>query len=424
MRRSFAEAIAYAAMFGLAEMFFVPDAVRLGAGPLAIAVVVGLPLAAGAAGASVGLRLVGWSSRRRPVVVGGVVGQALVLCALATAEAMTLNTPALLVAAACAYHFCAQLVAGPWSAWLGDIVPARIRGRYFSNRTRAVHLTSFVALLAGGLILQWLQPPLGTAGGSGFAVLFATAALARVVSAALLATTPEGRRRPDEAPVATSLRPQWRVPADRLMLGAGLIYLAVYVGSPFFTPFMLEELRLDYAQYTLATAAMVACKVLSLRRWGHAVDRFGAAAVYRLAIVLVALIPVPWLFVQGAVGASLAQAVSGFAWAAHEIALFSVVLETTPSPQRPRVYALQSISTGLGQLGGSLAGALIVVWLSDTRQLFAVSSGLRLLAAAAVVWALAETFRTVRIGRRRLLLRVIGLRVSGGAVHRPMDRDD
>ena len=208
------------------------------------------------------------------------------------------------------------------------------------------------------------------------------------------------------------------------MVGAGIVSLAVYVGSPFFTPFMLEELRLDYAQYTVATAAMVACKVLSLRRWGQAVDRFGAAAVYRLAIVLVALIPVPWLFVQGVVGVALAQALSGFSWAAHEIALFSVVLETTPSSQRPRAYALQSISNGLGQLGGSLVGAFIIVGLSDTRQLFAISSGLRLVAAIAVVWALAETFRNVRIGRRRLLLRVMGLRPSGGAVHRPMDRDD
>lgn len=424
MRRSISEGVVYAVMVGLAELFFVPDAVRLGAGPLAIGLLVGLPLAMGAAGAAVGLRVIRWSrGRRRPVVVGGVLCQALVLCGLATGEALAVSTPTVLIAAASAYHFCAQLVAGPWSAWLGDIVPSRIRGRYFSSRTRAVHLTSFVSLLVGGLVLEWLQPPVGVPGGIGFAVLFAGAALARLVSAALLASTPEGHTTPHEPAKALSLRPRWKSPVDRLLLGTGVVFLAVYVGSPYFTPFMFEELRLDYAQYTIASAAMVACKVLSLRRWGQAVDRHGATAVYRLAIILLALLPLPWLFVEGLLAVVLAQGLSGFSWAAHEIAFFSLVLETTESAERPRAYALQSISTGLGQLAGAMLGAYAILAHIDFRELFAFSSGLRFIAALGVAWALAEAFRNVGIGRRRLLLRVVGLRVSGGAIHRPLNED-
>lgn len=422
MRRSFVEGSFYAVMVGLAEMYFVPDAVRLGAGAVEVAWLVGLPLAFGALGAAVGLRALGWWGRPRPVVVFGVIAQALVLLGLAVAELRAWTTPSVLVVAACGYHFCAQLVAGPWSAWFGDIVPPRIRGRYFSGRTRAVHFTSFIALLAGGLCLQWLEPPIDSGrGGLGFAVLFLGAAVSRLMSAVLLATTHEGSKHSGGSSVPLPLRPRWRVPGDRLVVGAGVLYFAVYFGSPFFTPFMLEELRLDYAQYTLATAAMVACKVLSLRRWGRSVDRFGAVAVYRLAIVLLAAIPLPWLVVDGLAGVAAAQALSGFAWAAHEIAFFSLVLETTQSEARPRTYALQSMTTGIGQLLGSLAGGIALSSIAEPRAIFGLSSALRFAAAIGLAFVLAEVFRGARIGRRGLLLRVIGLRPSGGTVHRPVE---
>lgn len=422
MRRSYAEGAVYAVMVGAAEMYFVPDAVRLGAGPVVIGLVVGLPLAFGAVGAAIGLKMLDWFGRRRPVVVAGAVAQALVLYALASAELAGVGTPALLVAAASAYHLCAQLIAGPWSAWLGDIVPARIRGRYFSGRTRVVHLVTFVALLVGGGLLQWLEPGVGMAGGGrGFALLFGIAATFRASSAVLLALTPEGARPVHEGGPPRKLIPRWSVPADRLALAAGLLFFAVYFGSPFFTPYMLESLRFDYVEYTLATAAMVACKVLALRRWGHAVDRFGAVAVYRLAIVLQVAIPLPWLLTDSVVGIALAQGFSGFCWAAHEIGFFSLVLEHTKSSERPRAYALQSMSTGIGQLVGSLAGGLALMLVGDYLTIFAMTSALRLVACLVIAVALVEVFSTAGLGRRRLLLRVMGLRPSGGVIHRPLD---
>jgi MFS family permease len=351
-----------------------------------------------------------------------VLAQTSVLLALVAAELQGVNTPLLLIAAASAYHLCAQLVAGPWSAWMGDIVPARIRGRYFSGRTRAVHLTTFVALLGGGALLQWLEPEIGMPGGGrGFALLYGTAAVFRFASAVLLASTPEGTRPIHELAVPRSLRPRWNVPADRLAIAAGLLFFAVYFGSPFFTPYMLEELHFDYVDYTLVTAAMVGCKVLALRRWGRAVDRFGAAAVYRLAIVLQVLIPLPWLLTDSVIGIALSQGFSGFAWAAHEIGFFSLVLEHTTSSARPRTYALQSISTGLGQLVGSLVGGLVLMLVGSYLTMFAMTSALRFLAASIMAVALAEVFRHVGVGRRRLLLRVMGLRPSGGVIHRPLD---
>lgn len=419
MRLGFPEGVAYAAMVGLSEMYFVPDALRLGAGPVTVALTVGLPLAVGGVGAALGLRmLVRWRQRRSLVVIGAIA-QAFVLLALGIAEVLQRGSPALLVVSACAYHFFAQLVNAPWSSWYGDLVPDRIRGRYFSLRTRAMHAATFAALLAaGGLLVA--GPPLSGVNGFAFPLLYGLAALARLASAALIGAAPELPFDPADPTPAASIVPELRRTGDRLALGAGLIYFTVYLAAPFFTPYMLEELRLDYMQFTLATAASVAGKVFSLRRWGRSVDQYGAVSVYRLAIVLLALSPVPWLVVKGFVGVVVAQIFGGFAWAAHEVAFFTLLLESTSSRERARAYALQSATTGGGQLVGSLAGGALLAVLVDPRAVFAASTGARLLAVVAVGLLVAAALRHARLGRRRLLLRVIGLRPGGGLIHRPM----
>lgn len=422
MRRSVAEGGFYALMFGFAELYFVPDGVRMGASSIEVGLLVGLPLAAGAMGAWVGLHVLRWSGHRRPVVVTGVSAQATILLLAAWMQWTGHGTLPRLVAIVCTYHFCAQLHGASWSSWLGDLVPARIRGRYFSHRTRVVHLTSFAALLTGGALLQWLEQPTGLGAGRGFAVLYALAGLSRVMSATWLSMTPEGR--PASTPTRTALRPRWSRQGDRLALMTGLLFFAVYLGSPFFTPFMLEDLGFSYFEYTLTNAAMVLCKVVSMRRWGHALDRHGAAAIYRLTIILTALVPLPWLWVESVWGLGIAQALSGFAWAGHEVAFFSLVLETHSAPERARAYTLQSIVNGSAQLLGSLLGGLALAWWLDARWVFALTTAARIMAAICVALALRQVFATVRLGRRALLLRVVGLGPSGGALHRPILTDD
>lgn len=420
MRRSVVEGSFYAVMFGLAELYFVPDGVRMGATSVQVGLLVGLPLAVGSVGALLGLRLLQWSGRRRPLVVSGVSCQAAVLCLAAFMQWSGQGTLPRLLILVCAYHFFAQLHGASWSSWIGDLVPAPIRGRYFSQRTRTVHLTSFLALLVGGGILQGLERSTHLPSGFGFAVLYTAAGVARVVSAILLASTPEGLPAQQTRAAKLPLRPRWSRHGDRLALVGGLLFFAVYLGSPFFTPYMLEQLDFSYLEYTLASAVVVLCKVVSMPRWGQALDRHGAAAIYRLAILLLAVVPLPWLWVRGAVGVGFAQGLSGFAWAGHEVAFFSLVLETHAPHERARAYTLQSITNGSAQLLGSLMGGLALVWWVDTRWVFAATTVARLMAAIVIAIALREVFARARVGRRALLLRVVGLRPSGGTVHRPI----
>lgn len=430
MRLSLVEGACFAVTIGFAEGYFVADAVRLGAEAWLLGLLVGLPLAVGGAGAVVGLALLQWVRRRRPIVVAAAAVQAVLLLALAAAERAAVTTPAMLVAMVAVHHACGQASGTLWSSWYGDVVAAEGRGSWFARRARVVHLVAFLSLVAGGLLLFGGEPVArpalaGGGGGGGFALLFGIAGALRLVSAALLALSPEPPlAKPRLSKALVLLRSRGDSRPLRLLGVSALLMFAVYLGSPYFTPCMLDELRLDYRAFMAASAVQVAAKVLVLPLLGRIIDAHGGAAAFRLAALLVALIPIPWLFLD-TLGAVLAvQAFSGVAWAFHEVALITLVLENTAQRARTVVFAAQSLLHGAAQLLGSGAAAVILTLSNGSfRTVFAASLAARLAVAAIVPWLVMDLSGKPAIGRGRLLLRIVGFRPSGGVTHRPVSED-
>src|SRR5688500_13401646 len=180
------EAVLFAIMVGASEAYFVADGVRHGATSLELGLLVALPLALG----SLGPLIVVWGlsrvPRRKPLVVGPVLVQVASLAALAIAEWFDVITPAWLIVFSSIHQIMGQAAGVAWSSWYGDVVPARLRGRYFSRRNRWAHLATCIAVIACGLALQNLEPGgagqvSAGAGGSGYFLIFALAASSRLV---------------------------------------------------------------------------------------------------------------------------------------------------------------------------------------------------------------------------------------------------
>jgi MFS family permease len=427
MRLSRFDAAVYAVMVGLGEAYFLADGVRLGASAAEIALLVGLPLALGACGPILALRLLRTLGRRKPVVVGGAAGQAAVLFLLAGLDAGGVTTARVLIAASVAYQVCAQAAGTAWSSWYGDLVPAAVRGRYFATRNRGAYAGTLFGLIAGGLLLSVLEPAragvAGAAGGAGFAVAYAAAGACRCASVALLVASREGRFSgvPDRARVARFLRTQRGSGAWRLVLLVGALQVAVYVASPFFNPYMLAHLGFTYLEYMAASACLVVVKVLVLPLWGRAIDRGGARKTLLRGAALLALVPLPWIFVGELGGALFCLALSGSAWAGFEVGHFALLLELGYRRMRPTVFAAQSVVTGCAQLGGALIGGGLL-GLLDPRAVFGLSGGLRITVALLLIRLAPAGARA--IGRVRPAFRVAGFRAGTGMAQRPVEESD
>lgn len=426
MRLSIWDGALFAVGVGFGETYFLADAVRLGASPAQIALVVSLPVCAGAAGAVLALQFLKRATRRRPLVAAAAAAQAAAVLTIAGGEAVGVLTPMRLLLALCLYHLFGQIAGTGWSSWFGDLVPQASRGRYFARRQRWVHLGTCAGLIAAGFVLFVLEPRMGTArGGLGFASIFAAAALLRLISSGLLAATPEPSFRgiSGRSQLRQFLGKERGRSAVRLLMLGGAMHCMVYISAPFFTPFMLQELQLSYLGYTLAMVTIVLLKFTTLPAWGNLVDSHGARPVYVTAAFLLAIIPLPLLFASGLMWVVVAQALSGFSWAGHEISSLSLMLESSSRKTRAQLFATQSVINGGALLVGSMVGALIVGMAggADYRLAFAAGTLGRLAIAVAMARLLPRPPGGRHVSRREILLRVVGFRPDGGLRQRPVD---
>jgi len=354
-----------------------------------------------------------------------VAVQVIVLASLSMLLATGRLRLPLLIAAVCIYQMAGQAAGTAWASWYGDVVDPANRGRWFAFRNRAIYVATCVGLVSGGLIMHHLAPGGTAAEGSGraFAVLLGLAALFRSVSGALLTFSPEPDFRgllPRRQAVRASRTRQGGLALRILMVGS-LLHFTVYWSSPYFAPFMLEDLRFTYLQYMAASLVAILAKMAASLPWGRLIDRQGARGVFLGCLVCVGLIPLPWVFAKGLGVVVAAQLLSGAAWSGFEVGYLSLLLEHSRSRERPYLFALQSLGHGWMQLAGALTASLVILpRVEGFRTVFALSAAGRLAVGLAAPLLLAGLARGSRQTLQQTGWRIFGLRAHGGFSVRPV----
>jgi MFS family permease len=247
-----------------------------------------------------------------------------------------------------------------WTAWMGDLVPERIRGRYFGRRTAICVLAGTGASLATARLLDASR-------GDGTALALAALALASsavgAVTTVLLARQHEPVAAPGPRPgLSCALRPL-RDPRARAVLAYQLAWNAsVGIAGGYFTLHLLGNLRVGFVVVALHAAAGALAKFASAPFFGRAVDRLGARPVLAAASFGSAGLPLLWLGASPGVLWPLAldAALGGVAWGAHGLASFAVPLAVAPRRERPFYVAAFSSAGGLAYALGTAAGGALV----------------------------------------------------------------
>jgi MFS family permease len=355
-----------------------------------------------------------------------VVGQSATMVVLAAMSALGHTTPQGLVGASCVYMAFGQAAGTAWSSWMGDVVPPALRGRWFGSRNRLVSATTFVAIVVGGVLLHLTEPAAGGAhagGGSGYAALYATAALLRLGGSRLLWGSWEPPfLQPDRLDDPVRVLSGSDGASGRAVVGIGAAMLvAVCIATPYFAPHMLQTLQFSYLAYLGSQALMVATKVVSLGPWGRLVDRFGAVPVFQVSAVLVAIVPIPWMLADRAWVVYLAQAFSGAAWAGNEVALLALTLSAADPRRRAVLLATQSVANGLAQVGGGLLGTVLAGPHPVTHAAtFGASAAARLVVALTAPFVLRSLRRRGPVPWWDVGARVVAWLPNGGLVRQPV----
>jgi MFS family permease len=406
-------------MTGIGENFFPAFVLALGMSEMAAGLVATVPMVVGAVFqlvASAAVRRLG-SYKAWVVITAGL--QALCFVPMTITAAMGITPGWLVFLIASVYWFGGFSGGAAWHTWIAMNVPTPTRSRYFGHRNRFLQVALLAGLLAGGLALKELIPEWGV---RSYAVLFAAAALARIVSTAYLALQSEPRPLPiRQRSVGTRelARRAMHGPDGRLILYLVSMSVALQVAQPFLNPFMLVHIGLEEDLYALMLAAPLLGRAIAMPHLGALAQRRGARHV--LMIGGVGLIPFAanWLVTDSVVFLFATQLVSGAFWAAHELGLFLMLLDTTRPEERTSVIAKYQLLNSLAMGCGTLLGALGLHLLDSSWTAYAVVFGASTLLRLAAMPLLLRT-HPGSAHAPHVELQTMAVRPSGEAIDEPI----
>ena len=388
------DAIAYSVMVGCAEMYLGAFVLALGLGPVVAGLVVSMPLLIGAVvqfAAPLAVRRVG--GRRRFVVLCTAI-QAVGLLPLAWWAVAGHARPWQLLAAASVYWSAGMASAPSWTSWTATLVPPRVRTAYFAQRSRLAQAAVLVAFVAGGLVLR--AEAARDVALQGFAGLFLTAAVARLVSSLCLWGCREPRRQwrdRDGAASAVSIRSRIAAglhdvstgPAARLVAFLCCFTFGLQFAGPYFTPYMLEALGFGYGQFLAVFGAGFLVKAVFLPSIGRLGSRLGPRRLLVLASLAVVPLSLLWLPSADVRWLVVVQFIAGTCWAAYELAVTLLLFELAGDRDRSGVISVYTLGIAVATVAGAACGGLLLRWLGETREAYAaVFVGSCLLRAAAL----------------------------------------
>lgn len=296
---------------------------------------------------------------------------------------------------------------------MGDLVNEEKRGAYFGRRNKIAGFASFISFMLGGYILQHF------AGGAatqyiGFAVIFGLAFISRIISFVYLTKKYEPIyvvHEEERFGFINFVKQACFKNYGLLVMYLCIMNFAVFMSAPFFTAYMLYDLKMNYMTFAIVSAVSIIVKYLSMPLWGKASDRFGTRKVVGLSGFLMPIVPILWLFSTNVWYLILIQAYSGFIWAGFELASFNFIFDATLPERRATYIAYYNVLNGVGIFLGAVIGSFIVmhnhVFWSIYLFVFLISGILRYVVSFIFVPKLKEVREVEHIHYPELFLKII-----------------
>lgn len=272
--------------------------------------------------------------------------------------------------AAVTVYFAAAWCAGlTWNTFIAGLIHRRLRARYFGRRVLITNLASVAATALAGVILSAGQPGgmLGQSmsAGEAFALAFALAGGARLVSALLLRAQVEPVPMPPNhrhLSLAEFGRMLTTRTTGRLITYILAAQLAVQISTPFITPYLLERagLKSNYTVFGFMLAVQLIAKAFFMDIWGRYAHARGPHALLAAGAIIIIPQPILWMLPPTIPVLFLLQLSSGVSTAAFELGIFLMLLRHVDDGQRTSIMARYQLMNSAVFVLGSLVGAAVL----------------------------------------------------------------
>jgi len=385
LRASVADSASFSVMVGIGETYLPGFVLAMGMGEIAAGLISSIPLLVGAVLQLVSpMAVARLGSHRRWVVLCAALQAASFLPLVA--GALWGSLPIVVMFLVASVYWGSGLAAGPaWNTWIETVVPSQVRAPFFAWRSRLGQAGVLAGFLAGGAALHF-----GHDAGrrfQAFAAIFVIAAACRFLSARFLWTQSEttGTQASQRlVPIGELLGRMRAGGSERMLLYFLSVQVAVQISGPYFTPYMLGQLKISYLDFVSLLAASLVARIVALPALGRFAYRFGAQRLLWLGGVGIVPTAGLWLYANSFMDLVLIQFLAGVAWAAYELAMFLLFFETVDRNERTSILTTFNLGNCLALVIGASIGGVVLKFLGECPEayltLFALSSSARALA--------------------------------------------
>ena len=255
--------------------------------------------------------------------------------------------------------------AAGWFTWVADLVPRRLRGRYFGSRSAAIAFSTIATFIIAGAALDFFQKS-GRAD-YGYAILLAAGSVSGLVAAFIMNRLPE-KNIPAGAVVIDKdyfLAPVRSAEFRRLLIFFFIWNIGTGIAGAFFAAHMLTNLKMTFTQISLYSTASLIAALFANKPWGVLIDKYGSKPTLVACSLGLSVVPLIWLvprhdylWILG-----LEAIYAGILWAGFNLAAFNLPLSISPEKNRTIYLAVFAVASGTGFFAASLlGGGLAEIW--------------------------------------------------------------
>jgi MFS family permease len=366
---------AWAALAG--GVFLAGFAVELQASNIAQGFLASLPFLAGTAQIIGAYFVEAKGYHRRTVALSGLIGSRLLFLGVLPAAILLLpGNPATMLGTymlLASFAYLLQSFANvAWLSWMGDLVPEGQRGGFFASRNFMAGLVTMLATAFGGQVAS-IQfgaqfPPL-----TGYLIVFAVAGILGLFGAKSLSGIKRDPLPPTPATLRTpfwsSLREPLRKQGFRRFLLFHLCWMSgVYLSSPFFQFYYLQDLKLDIGYVALTNTVATLAGLTSIQMWGKLCDRYGSKPVLYITLSFAATIPLVYVFTNRENVywlAMVVNAMSGSMWAGISLAAANLLLKLAPKEKNSVYLSTFGALSGLATASAPIISGIVSEFAKD-----------------------------------------------------------
>jgi hypothetical protein len=271
-------------------------------------------------------------------------------------------------------------------SWLAGLIPGQNMGRYYGIRSVFTSLAYLVTFYAMGYLLDMF----GTNTLAGFAIIFITASFAMFVNIILYQKAPVPVPEVDDGFDFQDFLGEAKLGnMGTFILFLSLFAIGVNLASPFFSVYMLRDLKLGYLEYTVILSTEYLARIGAALCWGRYADKAGSLKVLRICSYVIPLVPIIWIFARTPLQLILLHIFSGTVWAGFDLGSATYIYRSAPGPRRLKYILYQKSLTTLATATGNLLGTFLLsiiapVFGNPILTLFLLSGLVRFLAVRSI----------------------------------------